>query len=348
MKFTRPNNISIFISSLITLFFIAIFFITSIGIYREILWWVLLCSSIGIFLTTFFFVKYAVEKFIYEKIRPIYKTIHNLKVPKDKDNKQPEMNGDMIASVNQQVMKWVDDNKEEMDHLRKMEAYRREFLGNVSHELKTPIFSIQGYILTLLDGGLDDPAINKEYLLRTEKSINRMINIVQDLETIAHLETGEQKLRTTRFDMIALVKEVFEFLEITAKKRNITFIFDKSYEKPVVITADKEKIRQVLTNLLDNSVKYGKENGNTKVSFFDMDENILVEITDNGIGVAQQDLSRLFERFFRTDKSRSREQGGTGLGLAIVKHIIEAHQQTINVRSTQGVGTTFAFTLKKG
>jgi two-component system, OmpR family, phosphate regulon sensor histidine kinase PhoR len=348
MKFTRPNTISVNISIFITAIFILIFVITSLTVYNEILWWVLITSSFGIFISAFFFVKYSVEKFIYEKIRPIYKTIHNLKAPKGKENKQPETNGDMISSVNQQVMKWVEDNKEEIDNLRKTEAYRREFLGNVSHELKTPIFNIQGYILTLLDGGLDDPTINKEYLLRTEKSINRMINIVQDLETIANLETGEQKPRITRFDMIALVKEVFNFLEITAKKRNITFYFDKNYEKPVVVAADKEKIRQVLTNLLDNSVKYGNENGSTKVSFFDMDENVLIEVTDNGIGVAPQDIPRLFERFFRIDKSRSREQGGTGLGLAIVKHIIEAHQQTINVRSTQGVGTTFAFTLKKG
>ncbi|MFH0866125.1 MAG: histidine kinase dimerization/phospho-acceptor domain-containing protein [Bacteroidota bacterium] len=219
MKFTRPNIISFYIAFLITLFFIAIFIVTSITVYNEILWWVLIFSSFGIFIATFFFVKYAVEKFIYEKIRPIYKTIHNLKVPKGKDIKQTEINSDVISSVNQQVMKWVEDNKEEIDNLRKMEAYRREFLGNVSHELKTPIFNIQGYILTLLDGGLDDPAINKEYLLRTEKSINRMINIVNDLETIAHLETGEQKLRITRFDMIILVKEVFEFLEMTAKKK---------------------------------------------------------------------------------------------------------------------------------
>lgn len=347
MKFTRPNTISFYIAILITLFLIVVFVITSITVYNEILWWVLIASSLGVLIATFFFVKYAVEKFIYEKIRPIYKTIHNLKVLKGKENKQSETNSDIISTVNQQVLKWAEDNEQEIENLRKMEAYRREFLGNVSHELKTPIFNIQGYILTLLDGGLEDPAINKDYLLRTEKSINRMINIVQDLETIADLETGEQKLRITRFDMISLVKEVFEFLEITAKKRNITFYFDKNYEKPVIVAADKEKIRQVLINLLDNSVKYGNDNGNTKISFFDMDENVLVEVTDNGIGVAQQDIPRLFERFFRIDKSRSREQGGTGLGLAIVKHIIEAHQQTINVRSTQGVGTTFAFTLKK-
>lgn len=348
MKFTRPDIISVFISSVITVFFVLAFVISEIVFYDEVQWWVFFSCAAAIFAVSFFFVKFAVEKFIYEKIRPIYKTIHNLKAPKSKENRQSSGDIDTIASVNQQVMKWVEDNENEIVNLKKMEAYRREFLGNVSHELKTPIFNIQGYVLTLLDGGLDDPAVNKDFLLRTEKSINRMIHIVQDLETISHLETGEQKLYVTHFDIVPLVKEVFEFLEINAKKKNIRFYLDRNYEKPEIVAADKEKIRQVLINLLDNSVKYGNENGSTKVSFFDMDENILVEVTDDGIGVAQQDLPRLFERFFRTDKSRSREQGGTGLGLAIVKHIIEAHQQTINVRSTVGVGTTFAFTLKKG
>lgn len=348
MKFSRPNSISAFISLLVTAFFIVIFILTSYSIYDQILWWVLFISAAGIFITAFISAKFSVEKFIYEKIKPIYKTIHKLKSPKEKGNKTKDTEQDAISSVNQQVLQWVEDNKEEMETLRKTEAYRREFLGNVSHELKTPIFNIQGYILTLLDGGLEDPSINRDYLLRTEKSINRMIHIVQDLETISKLETGEAALVMTRFDIGLLVKEVFEFLELPAKSRSIILSYDKEYEKPIHVRADKEKSRQVLINLIDNSIKYGSENGNTRVSFFDMDDNILVEVTDNGIGVEQNDIPRLFERFFRIDKSRSREQGGTGLGLSIVKHIIEAHQQTINVRSTTGVGTTFAFTLKKG
>lgn len=348
MKFTRPNTISVYIAFFISLLFIIIFLITSLSIYHEILWWVLIISACAIFISSFFFVKYAVEKFIYDRIRPIYKTIHKLKTPKASESRQNVPDGDMIASVNQQVLKWAEDNEEEIETLKKTEAYRREFLGNVSHELKTPIFNIQGYILTLLDGGLDDPAINKEYLLRTEKSINRMINIVQDLETISKFETGELVPVFSRFDIVSLVREVFEFLEISAKKRNILFSLNKNYEKPIIVTADKEKMRQVLINLLENSIKYSNDGESTKVSFFDMDENILVEVTDNGIGIAPQDLSRVFERFYRTDKGRSREQGGTGLGLAIVKHIIEAHKQTINVRSTPGIGTTFAFTVKKG
>lgn len=347
MKKTRTGNLSAILSLIITGIYIVIFIFFCLLYFNSLYLLFLILSAIGLFFISFFILRYALEKFIAEKIRPIYKTIFNLKAPKGKENKQPEINAD-ISSVNLQVIKWAEDKKEEIEELKKLEQYRREFLGNVSHELKTPIFNIQGYVLTLLDGGLDDPGINREYLLRTEKSINRMINIVEDLEVISKLESGEQHLFLTRFDIVAQVKEVFEFLEMNAGKKNIKLHFDKHYEKSVFVSADKEKIRQVLTNLLENSLKYGNENGNTKVSFFDMDENILIEVTDDGIGVAQQDIPRLFERFYRTDKGRSREQGGTGLGLAIVKHIIEAHRQTINVRSTIGVGTTFAFTLKKG
>jgi two-component system, OmpR family, phosphate regulon sensor histidine kinase PhoR len=348
MKNSKAGNLSATISLVIIGFYLVIFIFFSWFYYQNIHWLFLIFSALLLFIFSYFVLKLALEKFINEKIRPIYKTIFNLKAPKDKAFKQQEEKSDIISSVNQQVIQWAEDKKEEIEELKKLEAYRREFLGNVSHELKTPIFNIQGYVLTLLDGGLDDPEINKEYLLRTEKSINRMINIVEDLEAISKLESGELKINYTRFDLTSLVKEVFEFLELSAKKKSIKFLLDKVYEKPVMVEADKEKIRQVLINLVDNSIKYGNTSGTTKVSFFDMDENMLIEVTDNGVGVAKQDIPRLFERFYRTDKGRSREQGGTGLGLAIVKHIIEAHRQTINVRSTVGVGTTFAFTLKKG
>lgn len=209
------------------------------------------------------------------------------------------------------------------------------------------MFNIQGYILTLLDGGMDDITINKDYLFKTEKNIDRMVAIVEDLEAISRFESGELQLELAKFDLLLLTKEVVDFLEIKAKKKNIRVYFRQDYEKPIFVYADKEKIRQVLINLIDNSIKYNNDNGKTKLSFFDMDENVLIEITDNGIGIESKDIPRLFERFFRVDKSRSRGQGGSGLGLAIVKHIIEAHNQTINVRSTIGLGTTFAFTLKK-
>ena len=348
MKNSKTGNLSAVISLIISGFYLITFIVFNLNYYDNFHFLFLLSTFIILFSLSFFLINYFLKKFIYEKIKPIYKTIFNLKAPKDKENKQVDSNSDIISSVNQHVIKWAEDKREEIEELKKLETYRREFLGNVSHELKTPIFNIQGYVLTLLDGGLDDPGINKEYLLRTEKSINRMINIVEDLEAISKLESGELKIVSSRFDLLIHVKEVFEFLELNAEKKKIKFLFDKNYDKPVIVDADKEKIRQVLINLIDNSIKYGNENGTTRISFFDMDENILVEVTDNGVGVNQQDIPRLFERFYRTDKGRSREQGGTGLGLAIVKHIIEAHRQTINVRSTVGVGTTFAFTLKKG
>ena len=221
-------------------------------------------------------------------------------------------------------------------------------MGNVSHELKTPIFNIQGYVLTLLDGGLEDPTINREYLKRTEKSINRMVAIVEDLEEISMLEYGELKLKFTTFNIVELTREVIDFLEIKAQRKSHRIYFDKSYDKPIYVHADKKRIRQVLVNLIDNSIKYAKrEYGKTKISFFDMDENLLLEVTDNGIGIARENIPRLFERFFRTDKARSREEGGTGLGLSIVKHIMEAHHQSVNVRSTPGIGSTFAITLSR-
>jgi len=348
MKFnySDPNRLAISNALIITVFAMTVnslVLILSAG--KPVLLLVLVVNLLILGLSYLIF-RYTLEKFIYEKIKIIYKTIRNLKLPKDTD--RTAMTGGTLDKVNQEVIEWSETKKKEIEELKKMAKYRREFLGNVSHELKTPIFNIQGYVLTLLDGGLEDTSINKEYLLRTEKSINRMIAIVEDLETISQLESNELQLNYSRFDIVTLTRDVIEFLEIKSKKRNKTIVFGESYDKPIFISADKERIRQVLINLIDNSIKYGNpENGRTKISFFDMDENILVEVTDNGSGIDTADLPRVFERFYRTDKGRSREQGGTGLGLAIVKHIIEAHDQTINVRSTPGIGTTFAFTVKK-
>lgn len=225
---------------------------------------------------------------------------------------------------------------------------RNIHLGNVSHELKTPIFTIQGYVLTLLDGAIDDPDINKKYLKKTEKSVNRMISIVEDLEAITKLESGEMRLNYETFDIVDMMKDVFETQELKAKERGTHLTFDSKYDKPIKVYGDKERIFQLASNLVINSINYGKQNGRTTVSFMDMGDNILVEVTDNGLGIDDKDIPRIFERFYRVDKSRSREQGGTDLGLAIVKHVIEAHNQTINVRSTPGKGTSFAFTLSKG
>jgi len=347
MKYSDPGRLSTIIAAMVSAISLAMLLLYS-WLVQDIEWFYIVAAVLLLFGFTYGAFRFAIEKFIYEKIRIIYKTIHNLKLPKNGEKNRLNIREDTIERVNQEVIEWGQDRTKEIEELKKMASYRREFIGNISHELKTPIFNIQGYVLTLLDGGLDDPTINREYLLRTERSINRMIAIVEDLEAIAQLESGELKLNLKKFDLVALAREVIDFLEIKAQKKGFTIYQAESYERPINVLADKERIRQVFINLIDNSIKYGlKSGGKTKVSFFDMDENILVEVTDNGMGISKQDLPRVFERFYRTDKARSREQGGTGLGLAIVKHIIEAHQQTINVRSTLDVGTTFAFTLKK-
>ncbi|MFW6364798.1 MAG: sensor histidine kinase [Bacteroidota bacterium] len=299
-----------------------------------------------IFIVVYIVVYFMLNRFIFEKINPIYKTIHNKNIPEKELRKDLEER-DIIKEVNYEVMDWAKHKTKEIAQLKQMAKYRKEFLGNVSHELKTPIFTIQGYILTLLDGGIDDPSINKKYLQKTEKSINRMISIVEDLEAITKLEAGELKLKYETFDIVELFRDVMESQELKARNRATSLTFDTKYDKPIMVEADKERIYQAASNLVVNSINYGKEGGKTEISFMDMGDNILVEVSDDGIGISERDIPRIFERFYRVDKSRSREQGGTGLGLAIVKHIIEAHNQTINVRSALNKGSSFAFTLSK-
>ena len=289
-------------------------------------------------------VNYFINLFIYAKIKPIYKTIHNFKPGLRENNGGGD---DIFSQVNREVAEWMKGKTMEIQQLRQLEKYRKDFLGNVSHELKTPVFNIQGYILTLLEGGIDDPGINMLYLKRTEKSIDRMISIIEDLEAISKLESGELELELNRFNLYQLVEEVFDLEEVRAQNRNITLRFGRSVDRNTQVIGDKPRIFQVISNLVVNSINYGKEGGTTTVSFYDMDNLVLVEVRDNGIGISERNLPRVFERFYRADKSRSREQGGTGLGLAIVKHIIEAHKQTINVNSTPGKGTSFTFTLEK-
>jgi two-component system phosphate regulon sensor histidine kinase PhoR len=298
------------------------------------------------FAIIYFSFYYGVQQFIYSKIQLIYKTIHNLKRTKNV-TKRIFMDKDIISNVRQEVLDWAKDNKQEIERLEGLEKYRREFIGNVSHELKTPIFNIQGYLLTLLEGGLEDPTINRRYLDRAEKSVQRMISIVEDLDIITKLEMGKLELQLKRVDVLEIAKEAIESQEMRAKNQKTRVIIEEVHEKPIWVKADGPKILQVLINLLVNSINYNDENGLTEIRFFDMGENVLVEVADNGIGIEKEHLPRLFERFYRVDKSRSRAEGGSGLGLAIVKHIMEAHDQTINVRSTPGEGSTFSFTLKK-
>lgn len=302
------------------------------------------------FIVSFVFTLYALEFFIYRKIKLIYKSIHQLKTGKSDPVFPPLFGGtdDPIAGVTQDVLNWAKDQAVEIEQLRKNETFRKEFLGNVSHELKTPIFNIQGYINTLLDGAMDDPDVNLHFLSKASKSTDRLASLVEDLESISQLESGYLTMEMETFDVHDLIKDVFDSMEFMAHDKNISFGFKEGCDVPFIVEADKSRIRQVVVNLISNSIKYGNKDGHTLVGLYDMDENILVEITDNGIGVEPEHVTRLFERFYRVDRSRSRAEGGTGLGLAIVKHIIEAHNQTINVRSSIGVGTTFGFTLRKG
>lgn len=302
-------------------------------------------STIVIFLLVYFLIQFFLNIFIIEKIKPIYKII-NYFPQRGKEVKLKIKQGFVdIGEVEYDVERWAQNQLQEIERLKDLERYRKDFIGNVSHELKTPIFNIQGYILTLLEGGLEDPKINKLYLMRSEKSIDRMISIVEDLESITKLETGELKPQYSVFDIVKVTEDVFEMEQITSKERKISFQFINKPDKPVLINADKKRIMEVLINLVTNGLKYGKKKGYIKIGFYDFDEKIIVEVSDNGIGIDKKDLPHIFERFYRVD--RSREQGGTGLGLSIVKHIIEAHNQTINVQSILEEGTTFTFTLEK-
>lgn len=304
----------------------------------------LLFASTGI--TTYFIFMWGISQFIDKKFRLIYRTIHNLKVGLKQKPYKLSMKDDVFGKIREEVIEWDKNNREEIERLTDQERFRRDFLGNVSHELKTPIFSIQGYVLTLLEGGLEDKEINRSFLLKAEKSINRMIEMVDDLDEIAKLESNRIKLNKIRFNIVDLAKEVVESLEYKAKKKGIKLRINNP-SKPIFVNADPAKISQVFTNLLVNSINYGVVEGKTVIRFFDLDENILVEVSDDGRGIDENHLPRLFERFYRVDKGRSRTEGGSGLGLAIVKHIIEAHQQTINVRSKVDEGSVFSFTLKK-
>lgn len=289
---------------------------------------------------------FAIERFIYKKIKVIYKTIHRFKSGQE-EKRGLSMKEDMLETVNKDVLNWAESRIREIRDLREKDSFRKEFIGNLSHELKTPIFSIQGYILTLLEGALEDPENNRKFLMKAAKSVERITALLEDLDQITKIESGTLKLNLSKFDIAELTREVFDSLEHKAKRSSISLKMNNPGQGHIMVKADRQKIAQILTNLVVNSINYGKDGGNTKVRFYDMDEHILVEVADNGLGISEEHLPRIFERFYRVDKSRSRNVAGSGLGLAIVKHIIEAHGQTINVRSSEGVGSTFSFTLDK-
>lgn len=300
---------------------------------------VLLISASG--LVSFVLVRWLVDQFIYSKIKLIYKNITDVK------SRPGDLKNVGLRKVKKDVYQWDQNRENEIQKLMIRESYRRQFVGNVAHELKTPIFNIQGYIDTLLDGAIDDQQINRKFLERANKSVNRMIHIVEDLDEITKLEGGKIELEETPVDITELIVDIVDGLEMKAKKRDVTITVRHPQKGRYWVEVDVEKIKQVLINLIVNAIKYGREGGEVLVRTYDMDKNILVEVADDGNGIPQKHLNKIFERFYRVDKSRDRDKGGSGLGLSIVKHIIEAHGQTVNVRSTEGKGTTFSFTLKK-
>ena len=332
MKLNTPLKFAICICLIISCFIFLYSYLSSI--FNPIV--IGLILFIIYFCTTFYLLKYQ----FYEKVKIIYKNIYKFKGTSNIS----DLN---LENANIEAEQWADQKEEELIKMKENENYRREFIGNVSHELKTPIFNIQGYIQTLIDGGLQDENVNLKYLKRANLSVDRMINIVDDLEVISQLETDNEVLELDNFNIVDTINEAFDQLEMKANNMNISLKLTNESNSEIV-HADRNKIQQVFMNLISNSIKYGKDNGVTNVRLFDMTDKMLIEIADDGIGIGEEALSRLFERFYRVDKNRSREIGGTGLGLAIVKHIIEAHQQTINVRSTVDIGSTFSFILEKG
>ena len=299
-------------------------------------------AGLATYFVFYFFIKY----FITERLRVLYRSIRTGKFD-GIQNKIYKLSDDVITDAEIETRRWSDEQIKEISKLKEQAVFRREFLGNLAHELKTPVFSIQGYILTLLEGGLEDETVNRTFLERASKASDRMTAILEDLDQLTKLEVNAIPLEISNFDIKELVTNLFDDCERRAKKRKIKLIFAHDYD-PLFVKADKGKIGQVISNLIGNSISYGNEGGTTKVRLFTLDDIVTVEVSDDGLGIDETHLSRLFERFYRVEKSRNRNEGGSGLGLAIAKHIVEAHGQTINVRSTIGVGSTFTFSLDQG
>jgi len=307
-------------------------------------YWFLGLFFVLCYVISFFIIQYRVEKFIYNRVKQIY---DNVKLLDASTFDRHQITTDM-QTLTREVERFAESNKLEIETLKDRENYRREFMGNVSHELKTPLFTVQGYILTLLDGAMKDKAVREKYLQRASRGVERLIYIVKDLDMITKLEVGDLVLAKKRFDIVETVQNVFDLLEMKAAKKRISLEYDKEYEAPIFVYADEERVRQILINLIENSIKYGKKDGTTEVSVENLvSTKVLVRVTDNGEGIKKENIPRLFERFFRVDKSGSRSEGGSGLGLAIVKHLVEAHNEKIYLESQFGIGSEFSFTLEK-
>lgn len=310
--------------------------------------WIGVTALIVTFIGSYFLIGFVLESFIYRKIKLIYKFIYQTKANKREETYYkyilPQKG---IDEVRQDVEKWAEQRSAEIELLKSNEAYRKEFLQNLAHEFKTPIFAIQGYVDTLLSGALENPDVNRKFLENAARNVDRMVNLVEDLDEISKLESGEQPLYKENFIIQDLIKDVYDTLSIKLTQKHIKASIKKGCEAPISVFADQEKIRQVLNNLVENANKYGKQHGSIIASVYKLDgKRVLIEISDDGMGIKDEHISRIFERFYRTDSGRSRNSGGSGLGLAICKHIIEAHDQTIHVRSKLEVGTTIGFTLE--
>jgi len=342
-KFKKTYKFAIKTSLYLTVF-ITLFLSVFLYSFYTVNWWLLLAFAVLSYVFSFFVIQFRVERFIYKRVKKIY---DDLTLLESTNLTRGPINTDM-GTLTKEIDKFARDKKIEIETLKVREQYRKEFFGNISHELKTPLFTVQGYILTLLDGAMDNPKIRKKYLERASKGVERLVYIVNDLDMITKLEIGDLSLNIERFDIVELVRSVFDMFEMRANEKDITLTFDIDYPNPIMVNADKERIQQVLINLVVNSIKYGREKGTTEISIENLIKNkVIVRITDNGIGIGKVHIPRLFERFYRVDKSGSRIEGGSGLGLSIVKHIIEAHDEKIYVESEFGVGSEFSFTLEK-
>ncbi|MCD4683458.1 MAG: sensor histidine kinase [Bacteroidales bacterium] len=347
MKNATPRQIATISALIISGVILLILLVVKLLLPDYVNWIIVIAAPLVTFISGSLVFYYFMENFIYRKIKLIYKTIYDTKIPDGDKPSKPKIKNDIIDYAESEVIEWKKSKTKELKKRKKHEQFRKEFLGNVFHELKTPIFNIQGYLETLIDGGFKDENINFKFLNKANKNVNRMAEIVDDLQMISNLEDGSFALSMNKFDITKLVAEIIDQNDIRASKKNISLEIKEGCEKSFIVFADREMIQQVLNNLVTNSMKYGKDGGRTQVGIYDMNKNVLVEVTDNGIGIDTKHLPRIFERFYRVDKDRSRELGGSGLGLSIVKHIIEAHGQAVNVRSAPKVGSTFGFTLTK-
>ena len=345
MQFKSPRAISLLISFLVAVVSTIIISVTVwyAGLNFRILYFIGFFAVV--FIIIFYVIIFAIEKFIYDRIKLLYRSAQIFRSKKALDEMNLDMRTDVLGEVSKEVAKWMIEQHNTIDQLEEREAFRREFMGNLSHELKTPVFSVQGYILTLLEGGLEDKDINIRFLEKAAGGVERITNLLNDLDAITKLESGQVNIEKKRFDFVKLAIQVSEEMENKASKKNIDITVQNNSEKPIWVFADPVKIAQVLTNLIINAINYGKKGGFIKISNHEFDEKILIEVEDNGIGITEEDSLRIFERFYRVEKSRARKKGGTGLGLAIVKHIIDSHNETVTVRSSPGEGSVFSFSL---